>query len=662
MRFTALIFSLFVFSLFSSYALAYQIPTTYGSLDISARIKEIDYTTGPVTAKIPEGDTIEVLVDFTPSTTVGLDLKLVESNSGSLSLLEGASLGTAKSYSGLNSGDKKTTKWVLKVTGSSAATQLDLYFKIQGEGLIESTQNIANITTKLLQPEKIKLLAPERIPLGYSGNLTVDGEFFPKDIKLNFLINGSEDPAISAALINYTSITKLVFSLNVSKNAALGKRGIKLSKASGTAFTFDNLVDIVGEGGDFSGDLKIDHDYVSRGSLAVFYAYAPDYKGVPKIAISSDPLKQSYSMEKAENRTGLFVFSASLDKIGLKKGDLASYSVNAGNKIATKSGTFGQREAETTKSLEIAEPEISVYESAGFLSNLKISPDVKLLFDSILAGLSDAGAVLSTTGEIITVNIPNTSEYEGTVNDFHITTTGGKITDCKSLFPEWVCKILEKGDGIDLSGPNSKPLPAGTPVNITSITGENITITEFWATSNGTRIYQRQKFEPKEVEDCTDTYCPGLTGEQLKSQFKNNFQEACDRIKTVLQCLKSGKINIVMNKISKGFQPALKNPANIQKLIAILEAALKKCDNLVIECDSKWNYGCWNEDVNAYVHVYHGIGDNLHICPGFCTEKDPAGTLLHELTHFGDSTDDVNDDTSAHNIALMAPSIENACK
>ncbi len=654
------VFFVAVYLIISS-AQAFKISSEAGdTVEIKTKISGTDYSQGPLTAKVPEGETIEITAEFTVLSSNGFDAKLMESSSGSLKVLEGKEFGSLQSFSGVTSVDKKALKWVLQPTGSLPTTSIDIYYNYHGENRIPVTVNLANLTITTLQPQKITLVAPAKLPKGFNGEVAVEGEFFPKDMKMRALYGESEDKSINATLQKYESKTKLVFSVNVSKDAAAGPRGISLDKPSGTSYTFDNVFEIIEEGGDYSGEIKIDHEYISEKNLIYFFAYAPGYKGKPVLLINNDPAKTKYAMEPDQNKTGLFVFSTGLEKAGTKKGDLVVYTVTAGPSVKAGSGII---KAEKMAAVSPERPELKVHKSGagGGTESLKIGEDAKFIFMSLLAGLKSIGIGIESGKEeySIEVKIPDNPEYHGKANDFHLV-FGGKIADCKTLLPEWVCKILEDGS-VGLSGKD--PLPAGKPVNISVVSGENITITNFWATANGTKIgaEENKPFQP-EFDDCTDFYCPGLTAQQLKDKVNAQVKSACERIKNILDCLKSGKINSVMDKVSKNYQPALRNQANIQRMTKILEAALKKCEEgITIECDSKWNLGCWDEDVNAYVHVYHNIGDNLHLCPGFCTSNDQEGTIFHELTHFGDSTDDIYDDVNAHSLELNSHSIERAC-
>lgn len=646
----------FSFTTIASSVWAFQVPTDYGTVDIITRISGTDYSTGPVTAKIPEGDIFDIITDFTPSTSFGFDVNLLDSSS-SFNVVEGNHLNTLKSYRDVKSGEKKTIKWTLKVTGNYPSAQFDLYFKLLGsENSVQATQNIANITILTQNPQRITSATPNRLEPGFSGNFTLIGGDFPRDLSLKFLSGDTEDKTINATLLSRVSKSSIIFSIDVSRNATAGPRTIVLTKPTGTAFTFSSLVEVGGQQAIVSSDLKISHGVVSKQSLIYFFAYSPG-SGKPSITINNDPAKMSYTMEPIEGKGGLFAFNATFDKIGVKQGDTLTYTVSASGKIQVKSAIIGGVPV-STKALPSLDAQLMALPNP--IENLKVSDAARLLFSSALAGMADIGIATQAGGQVVVVNIPNSVEYEGQVNDFHIIFSG-RIEGCTAIFPEWVCKMLE-GNEIDLSGPEGRTLPVNAQINLTEVSGENLTISGFWATHNGSRIELKQKFEPKEIQDCDNLYCPPLTNDQFSDQIKSNVQGACDTIKKSLDCLKSGRINSVIEKVGRIHQPTLKDPAKVKRLIEILEEALKKCGNLIIECDSKWNPGCSNEDVNAYVHYYHNIGDNLHLCPGFCTEKDPEGTILHELTHFGDSTDDINDDLNAHNMNLILPSVNSACK
>jgi RHS repeat-associated protein len=107
---------------------------------------------------------------------------------------------------------------------------------------------------------------------------------------------------------------------------------------------------------------------------------------------------------------------------------------------------------------------------------------------------------------------------------------------------------------------------------------------------------------------------------------------------------------------------AINSGNNLQRLKDILAKALKEaCGDLTVECECS----CSDPDTQAYTRgSTWGSWANLHLCPPFLKAKGGAAeqqkTLLHEMTHYGGSSDDVDtDDLNAHNLENLLPWLEN---
>jgi hypothetical protein len=100
----------------------------------------------------------------------------------------------------------------------------------------------------------------------------------------------------------------------------------------------------------------------------------------------------------------------------------------------------------------------------------------------------------------------------------------------------------------------------------------------------------------------------------------------------------------------------------LAKLIDILDTAIRYgCDDLTIKCE------CDCDDEFGYVYPFQewiGLTPTLHICPG---KKgfDEGTTILHELTHYGGSSDNtagtggkLDDPINAHSLEDIIPVLD----
>ncbi len=156
---------------------------------------------------------------------------------------------------------------------------------------------------------------------------------------------------------------------------------------------------------------------------------------------------------------------------------------------------------------------------------------------------------------------------------------------------------------------------------------------------------------------CSDGVAIDLTAAQQNAVAKN-ISDACTTFQNALRNLAripSYQPNLGHEKTKK---KQLTADNNLNRLNDILTTALKEgCGSLTVECECACNPG-----VHAYTRGdVWGSWANLHLCPLFSSTSadEQAKTILHELTHYGDSEDDTNDDLNAHNLERLLPWLEN---
>lgn len=159
---------------------------------------------------------------------------------------------------------------------------------------------------------------------------------------------------------------------------------------------------------------------------------------------------------------------------------------------------------------------------------------------------------------------------------------------------------------------------------------------------------------------CKDPICPDGT---RQADIRAMVQKACDTVEKALTGL--GKA-----KKKKPSDPGFRIPTdmhintavdNKDKLKKILKGALKRCKKgIQVECVKKCD-----DMTTAYVPHFLWYGD-LHICLSnkervlsFCQRGNSRkeGTILHEITHYGGSTDKTKDPISATCLEDILPDL-----
>jgi hypothetical protein len=81
-----------------------------------------------------------------------------------------------------------------------------------------------------------------------------------------------------------------------------------------------------------------------------------------------------------------------------------------------------------------------------------------------------------------------------------------------------------------------------------------------------------------------------------------------------------------------------------QEMGETFEEMRDKFHEVTFECKSQREKRCQNNEVFAYVLFYFNYAKPvIHICPAFYgkSQESQAGTLLHELSHYSSSTEDI---------------------
>ena len=365
---------------------AYQVSVEGGTLDIKINVGGKEYSDGPVTAKMVESDTFDVSVDY-GSTQSRIGLKLEESNPGFLTVVSGDPLNTFKNYTGPTNG-KQNAKWTLKTTGSVQSVILKLHFDFI---ITTGSVNVGILSLKPLQPTKIISVTPSQITPEYSGNLTIVADILPKEIGLGFLLGSAEDSGITAKQVDYKKPDTAVYEIDVNKDASGGPRSLRLTTPSGISYTFQDKLEVLGKSSEFAPDLKLEHQ-ISEDRSITFYAHAANFTGIPKISISTDPAKASYSMDLSPTKAGTFVFKSTYDKVGIREGIPFSYTVIAGKTIKVNTDLIPAPSA-TPESSPVKTPAPTPKSPSKTIESLEVSKQTKILFRSLIYGLTDLKSI-----------------------------------------------------------------------------------------------------------------------------------------------------------------------------------------------------------------------------------------------------------------------------
>ncbi|HUB15289.1 MAG TPA: M35 family metallo-endopeptidase [Acetobacteraceae bacterium] len=165
------------------------------------------------------------------------------------------------------------------------------------------------------------------------------------------------------------------------------------------------------------------------------------------------------------------------------------------------------------------------------------------------------------------------------------------------------------------------------------------------------------------VGDCSEPVCrlPDVKASDIKKLIEGACTQT-EKARKLLERLTSrGRQGIeslraagVVPPIVKQLNGSKGDTWNAIRVLDILVKTSQRCnDGVSIECEA----AC-KKDVAAWVRPK--IGHTIHLCvTEWCskTADDKSATVLHELTHFGGSTDEANDVTSAYQLANVSNAI-----
>jgi len=363
-------------------ASAYELSVEGGKLYVKILTGGKEYSEGPVQAKIIEGDTLEVDIDY-ESTQNRIGLKLEESNQGFFELVSGDPLNSFRNYTGPTNG-KQSTKWGLKTTGLKDSAILKIYFDFV---ITTGSANVGLLTLKPVQPTKIVSTLPDKLEPGYSGNFTIKADVLPKETILEFLSGSTEDTNITTKHLEYIKPDTAIFSININKDIPFGSRSIRLRTPSGLSYLFSNRIDAVGKGSEKI-DLKLSYEVLSSDKSITFYTDAPGFSGKPKLSVTTDLTKSVYELEPMPAKSGAFFLKMPYEGLGIREGIPFSYTVTAGVNVKIDTGIILGPSATATP---LPPKETEKQSSSEKLENLKITEQAKTIFKSLFSGLKSVG-------------------------------------------------------------------------------------------------------------------------------------------------------------------------------------------------------------------------------------------------------------------------------
>lgn len=156
--------------------------------------------------------------------------------------------------------------------------------------------------------------------------------------------------------------------------------------------------------------------------------------------------------------------------------------------------------------------------------------------------------------------------------------------------------------------------------------------------------------------DCNDGTPLDLTSAQ-QNAVASGISAACTTMRNALINLASlltyqprtGADRIKVRQLTSGH-----NTSRLRQML--MNALSNGCGSLTVECECSCNAG-----TQAYTRgSTWGSLASLHLCPPFLSTSaaEQTLTLLHELTHYGGSDDEVTDDINAHNLERLLPWLE----
>lgn len=277
------------------------------------------------------------------------------------------------------------------------------------------------------------------------------------------------------------------------------------------------------------------------------------------------------------------------------------------------------------------------------------------------------------------VTMPTHMIYNNNIDDYHLF-FNGTVTDCRVVSPPgpagWMCKInAHNSNSVEFWNENGQAQTSGSVIDGLQVKTDppGAPLLDHWPTTfdsqgpissgnhTSSRLAMKENFSVT-FDDCNN-YCTGKTNAQFQAEAQAHVQAACEKFKAAYKVV-TKELNMIQSGSSAETTQLDKAKANANKLKTILEGALAECrGGVVIECDSSYNINC-NADTIAFVPTPFGQSThlvNLHLCPSYCTGSGQESTILHELTHYGDSSDDLSDPVNAHDLESLIPFLNRAC-
>ena len=270
--------------------------------------------------------------------------------------------------------------------------------------------------------------------------------------------------------------------------------------------------------------------------------------------------------------------------------------------------------------------------------------------------------------------------YRNNVTDFHMVFSG-KVKKCFINTPPgplgWVCKVIppnrvvffqEKltyGHNLTAGNRLSGMFVETTPPNATVIdswfTEADLSATAVNPPAGSAPSYPSRRIKPElppitvTFGGCPTPICPagGATRAQITQMIQKSCQEISDTRAVVMAEL--NRIQTTGPTSATGLHLATAR-ANKTRFLQILNKSLSQClRGFTIDCPTACPAG-----VLARVNTFAGTvrpNTPIQICPAFCTRPSKSD-LLHEITHFGGSSDNVSVTAGAWDDPLNAYQLE----